>query len=575
MLISQQYQHSRGIINDIFKELHQLTVSIGNKKMSETVDEIRSRLNEPFLFVIVGEVKVGKSSFVNALLETNKEVCKVAPDPCTDTIQQIVYDETEKVISINPYLKKITLPVNILKDIAIVDTPGTNTVMEHHTEITEKFIPVSDLIIFVFEAKNPYRQSAWKFLDYVSKEWRKKVIFVLQQSDLIDPDDLEINKKGVIEYAIKRGISKPQVFCVSAKQELDGETDISGFKDIREYINATVTGGNNVRLKVQSLFNTSKNIIGSIETGIEERKNQMEIDNEFRLKVNGLLDSSDQKTSRQIDELIEELLAEYDKITGQIKEELEEGLGVFTLIKKSFASVFGSSQSVKEWIEELTKKMELNLKPALENKLKDGVINIADSIRQMAEIIDIEIRKNKEISSNSQIFGDIANKRQEKLDKLQLHITEFIDETEDFMNNEMQDKSSTLTPNLALGGSLAVIGVILMSIAHTVVIDVTGGILSALGFSIAGIYTAIKKGQIVREFEAEIAKGRKNLKEQVYEKLHAYVKEIRTKIDNNFLEFDAFLNKEELKMQDLVTQYKSIDDKFSKLAKDLDIAEED
>ena len=86
-----------------------MTVNLHNDKLAVTVDDIRSRLNEPFLFVIVGEVKVGKSSFVNALLQTDKEVCKVAPDPCTDTIQQIVYSETEAIIPINDYFKKITL----------------------------------------------------------------------------------------------------------------------------------------------------------------------------------------------------------------------------------------------------------------------------------------------------------------------------------------------------------------------------------------------------------------------------------------------------------------------------------
>jgi ribosome biogenesis GTPase A len=108
------------------------------------------------MFVIVGEVKVGKSSFINALLQTTTEICKVAPSPMTDTIQQIVYGPEYMEISISPVLKRITYPEEILKEIAIVDTPGTNTIVQHHQEITEKFIPVSDLVMFVFEAKNPY-----------------------------------------------------------------------------------------------------------------------------------------------------------------------------------------------------------------------------------------------------------------------------------------------------------------------------------------------------------------------------------------------------------------------------------
>ena len=135
--------------------------------MASTVSDLRNRINEPFMFVIVGEVKAGKSSFVNALLDTGKEICKVAPQPMTDTIQQIIYGENEDIISVNEHFKKIYQPVDILKEVAIVDTPGTNAIVDHHQEITENFVPSSDLIVFVFEAKNPYRQSAWQFFDFI------------------------------------------------------------------------------------------------------------------------------------------------------------------------------------------------------------------------------------------------------------------------------------------------------------------------------------------------------------------------------------------------------------------------
>ena len=152
-LLSQDHHTQRAQIEEIIKDLHELTIEISQEELSKTVSELRNRIHEPFMFVIVGEVKAGKSSFINALLSTGKEVCKVAPQPMTDTIQQVLYGETESEIQINPYLKKIHQPVEILKEIAIVDTPGTNTIVEHHQEITERFIPASDLIVFVFEAK--------------------------------------------------------------------------------------------------------------------------------------------------------------------------------------------------------------------------------------------------------------------------------------------------------------------------------------------------------------------------------------------------------------------------------------
>src|SRR5881227_3643188 len=58
----------------------------------EATQILRTRLTNlqsAALLVIVGEVKAGKSSFINALLR--EDVCEVAPGPCTVRIQELVY----------------------------------------------------------------------------------------------------------------------------------------------------------------------------------------------------------------------------------------------------------------------------------------------------------------------------------------------------------------------------------------------------------------------------------------------------------------------------------------------------
>lgn len=157
-LFGEDLQPLRTQMAEVIKELHDQAVTLHQVDLAQSLSDFRETIYEPFLFVIVGEVKTGKSSFINALLDTGHDIVDVAPDPCTDTIQQVLYGPIEETIEINQYQKKIFLPVEILKQISIVDTPGTNTISEHHQEITEHFVPRSDLIVFVFEAKNPYRQ---------------------------------------------------------------------------------------------------------------------------------------------------------------------------------------------------------------------------------------------------------------------------------------------------------------------------------------------------------------------------------------------------------------------------------
>lgn len=572
ILIDNSLEQYKTLIDELFKELYGLTTQLNNPKMADTVDEIRTRLNEPFLFVIVGEVKVGKSSFVNALLQADREICKVAPDPCTDTIQQIVYGEEEKVIPINDYLRKITVPSEILRHIAIVDTPGTNTIITQHTEITERFIPVSDLIIFVFEAKNPYRQSAWQFFDFISKEWRKKVIFVLQQADLIDAEDLEINIKGLTDYAKNRGIESPRIFCVSAKREQRGDQLNSGFAEMRKYIHDNVTGGNVIRLKIQSLLNTSLNITDTIKQGLALREEQMKADTTFRDRIHILLDSAEKKSWKQVEDLDESLINEYDRITDSIQRDFQEGLGFFNLLKKSIMSIFDSSEGMKEWTNKITGRIESELRPSLENKIREGLGSLADSIQHMATSIDNEILKSKAgIKSNNQVFTDIANKRQERFEQLHRNFNEWASNANNFVASDLLDQSNSLLPQVQAGGALAVIGAVLAAITHGTALDVTGGILSVVGLTIAGVAAAFSKNKIVRQFADEIAKGRQKLDDQLEDKLKTYVREIKTKIDNNFFEFDTFLAEERRQLDDLTFTYKDIEQKFAKIQKELNI----
>ncbi|MBK8567345.1 MAG: dynamin family protein [Saprospiraceae bacterium] len=543
-ILDDNLQALRAHIDEIAKDLHELTIEIGHEQLRQTVSELRNRINEPFMFVIVGEVKAGKSSFINALLSTGKEVCKVAPQPMTDTIQQVIWGETEQVISINPYLKKITHPVEILKEIAIVDTPGTNTIVEHHQEITERFIPSSDLIVFVFEAKNPYRQSAWDFFDYIHSEWRRKVIFVLQQKDLMNEADLPININGVYQHAQKKGIAAPHVFAVSAKLEQEGNQDESGYLPLRNFIRDNITGGKAPILKLTNNISTCRNLNERIGKGIADRRNQWEADVRFRKEVTETLEKQEGKSLRQVDMLVENLLAGYDRITLQKEEELEEGLSFFTLLKRTIAGIFTKKASAQEWLEALAKDLDQQLHLELQNKLNDNVADLADSIQQMAKTIDQKIHHSETIlRNNHEIFSDIAERRATVMQDLQETFTKFLNRPENFSADQLFPDKKMGSASIATGGGLAVVGIILAAVTKLSVFDVTGGVLTSIGVLFAGFTSAAKKRKIVEGFRQEIQKGRGLLQGELSNKLRSYVKGIKEKIEANFEGFDSMLER--------------------------------
>jgi GTPase SAR1 family protein len=544
-ILNQDIQKFRTQIDEIVKDLHELTIQIQTPELAQTVSELRNRINEPFMFVIVGEVKAGKSSFINALLDTGREITKVAPQPMTDTIQQLVYGEAEEITVINPFLKRITIPVDILKEIAIVDTPGTNTIIEKHQEITERFIPASDLIVFVFEAKNPYRQSAWDFFDYIHGDWRKKIIFVLQQKDLMSAEDLAVNESGVLEYAQKKGISQPLVFSVSAKQEQEGNKTESGFTPMRQYIRDNITGGKAPILKLRNNLDLSRNISERIAQGLDTRGQQWEADTAFRADIRDTLGKQAAQSNRQVGILVENLLAGYDRITREKSDQLTEGLSVFTLIRRTIAGIFSKQASAKEWLEQLANDLGTDLERELQQKLQEGVVDLAESIQQMAKMIDLKIQNSQTIlKHNHALFSAIAERRSNVLRDLQDAFARFMNRSENFTARELFPDNQPLSPNLLTGSGLAVIGTILAVVAQGAVFDVTGGVLASIGFLFAGISTSIKRKRVLNGFFEEIKKGRARMEKEVTEKLSTYVDQLKRRIDGNFQDFDAMLETE-------------------------------
>lgn len=564
--LDQQKVQVEGIIAD----LHQITKDINHVELDKTVGDLRERIKEPFMFVIVGEVKAGKSSFINALLDTGQEICKVAASPMTDTIQQILYGEPQREESVNPYLKKIYLPIDVLKEVAVVDTPGTNTIVKHHQEITERFIPASDLIVFVFESKNPYRQSAWEFFDYIQDEWRKKIIFVLQQKDLMVPEDLVTNINGVVEHAKKKGIDTPNVFAVSAKMELEGNHDESGYPILRKYIDENITGGKAPFLKLKNNISTARTINDKIFKGLVTRKEQYEADVRFREDIKESLEKQKHKSSKQVDVLIENLIGEYDRITRKKEEELSKGLSFFPLVKRSFKSMLSIDSGPKEWLGTMVKDFEQELNYKLKEKLNNGVVDIADSIQDMGKIIDLKIRNSETIlRDNHEIFSDIAERRANVLKDLQQAFAKFLATSENFYDESLSSESGSMAPNLAAGGGIAIVGVILATVTNGMVFDITGGILTTVGLMVAGVTVGLKKRKILSGFKSEIDKGREKLKFEVGEKLKSYIDKIKNRIDQNFNEFDEHLNKEGEKVTDLENRIVTVEKQLDEVDKSI------
>ncbi len=236
--------------------------TLGAPALLGEVDQLAASAHKPFLFVAVGEVKSGKSSLINALLEA--PVCAVDSAPCTDRVQEINYGAKKRRIKVSAFEEHLHLPHDILRHITIVDTPGVNSILRDHQVITENYIPQSDLVLFVFFAKNPYTGSAWDFLHHIKHQWQRNTLFVLQQADLLNTEDLERTVALVRQQLTKQGIAAPVVFPVSV---LTG----AGVDTLRHYLRTEVVKGRQFNKSI-SLTHNLLRFLGRVEGTLENHR---------------------------------------------------------------------------------------------------------------------------------------------------------------------------------------------------------------------------------------------------------------------------------------------------------------
>src|SRR6185295_16438344 len=107
--------------------------------------------------------------------------------PTTAQINVLQYAEGVERRVVGPALHVITAPAPILREIHIVDTPGTNAVIREHEAITAEFVPRSDMVLFVTSADRPFTETERAFLEQV-RGWGKKVVVVINKIDILESE---------------------------------------------------------------------------------------------------------------------------------------------------------------------------------------------------------------------------------------------------------------------------------------------------------------------------------------------------------------------------------------------------
>lgn len=214
-----------------------------------------AQLDELFLMVVVGEFNSGKSALINALL--GRPLLEEGVTPTTSRIGVLKHGQAVGRAVAGAGLEIVTAPDEILREINVVDTPGTNAVLRGHEALTREFVPRADLVLFVTSAERPFTESERAFLETI-RDWGKKVVVAVNKADILEkPEELAAVVEFVKEQALALLGLRPEVFAVSARKAQRGkaETDeaalvASGFSSLEAYLVKKLDEGERVRLKL-------------------------------------------------------------------------------------------------------------------------------------------------------------------------------------------------------------------------------------------------------------------------------------------------------------------------------------
>ena len=269
----------REILDDIVNFLETSAPELEEIKL---LLDARKGLDELFLIVIVGEFNAGKSSVINAVL--GDKFLAEGILPTTNEITVLRYGESKQRVQSEDGFYNQDIPVDLLKQVSIVDTPGTNVILKRQQRLTEEFVPRADLVLFVLSADRPMTESEVKFLSYI-KKWGKKVVFVLNKCDLLETDEDRNEVTKFVRDNAKRllGVDNAPVIPVAARNALRlkkanasmKEYAETGFPAFEEYVNSYLGGGSSnnksgenrsgeaLRLKLATPLNVSELLLSA------------------------------------------------------------------------------------------------------------------------------------------------------------------------------------------------------------------------------------------------------------------------------------------------------------------------
>ena len=507
----------------------------------ETLQTLSRNLADPLLFVVVGEVKAGKSSLLNAVF--GQEFCKVDVLPATDKIYVFKYGETEHDVAVSEDLTERYRPIPFLKNFNIVDTPGTNTIVASHHEITTSYVPLADLIVFVFSVTNPWAASAWEFLRLLGNRWKKNIVFVLQQADLRSPEEVEVIIKHLDQTVLQiLGSSRP-IFAVAAKKALQAKLKSnppdeklwqeSNFAALEKWISETVTHSEQRGGKLRSTAQTAQVVANSIQVRLQSSVDLLKSDQEKLGTIRRSLEARKGQTLRQVGGFMREMEMAYDNCRERGEKLLEERL----TLMQTFKMIFSGGRWEKDFQDQVERDVRTKVQEQIEHALGLLESDLRGIWQDLQERVQVQFDTKRHVRA---ALPGFLSQRGIILQKLQLTLLEQTSDAK--IKEQLQSWFGETARWLRVPAGVAAAGgvfTIIAALAHAAILDVTGTV-AGLAAAAGTVYAVLRRRHILREYRQRMNEKRTQLSEAVETQLRNAINAFYHEVGGTFDPLESF-----------------------------------
>jgi len=531
-------------------------------------------LDDPVLLVIVGEFNSGKSSVINALLGQN--LLPVGVVPTTNEVCMLRYgakkytEQREDGIFVN------YIPSEVLKQLSIVDTPGTNVVVGRQQKLTEDFIPKADIVLFILSADRPLTESETQFMSYI-KQWGKKTMFAVNKKELLDKREVREVCDFVQQNASQiLGVDKPSVFPISAKLALaglnrsGGEWGESGFQGLLDVVNMTLDQkGVAMQLKFNTASSLGQSLAGALKEQIKVQQDALEQESQAIDAVSTQLGEFKKEMRRDasvqyasMDSVLDSAMTAVDEITDSIL-----SLGNAKAVSSYVLSSDSGLESTSKWS---TMDVLRNFQNGLETLVAENKVWLVENCNEQCSYYSNFVAEKTDVISRIS-FLPSKNSSPERIpeagqiEAIKLDIYKPIFSAQALSTQLENSIKEAATSSFGTAGAAVVFTFVLTLILNNIQED-----LLALAFGGAIAYLSVlsiplQRAKVKTIFRAKVKESTSPLQEELRKRLNSVLDETVSKVEARMVPLKETIQKKKEQLANLQVQQTELESRLQVL----------